>query len=74
MMSIVPTKILTVEDCEMKINTALLALENPETSEDEAERLNASVMIWEPVLGEIENGNTITFDLEERFGHWGKAN
>ena len=71
--SIVPTKILTVGDCELRIKKNLESLETPESElleEDEA-LLVANIQIWEHVKEKIQNGAIITLDINETFGWWG---
>ena len=69
-----PVKILTVEDCELRIKNCLEAINNLDvdaTEEDEV-RLEAGIQIWERVRDNIIGGATITLDLMETFGYWPK--
>jgi len=71
--SIVPTKILTVEDCELRIKKNLESLENPESDllEEDEMHLAANIQIFEHVKESIQNGAIITLDINETFGWWG---
>jgi hypothetical protein len=68
--SILPTKILTVEDCELRIKDTLIKLENPDLFESEILRLETEIEIWEYMRDKILVGDIITFDSSEVFGCW----
>lgn len=69
-----PVKILTVEDCELRIKKCLEAIDNLdfESAEDDEVRLEAGIKIWERVRDNIIGGATITLDATETFGYWPK--
>jgi len=71
-MSIVPTKILTEVDCEMRIRDTLVKLEAPNLEDMARLRLEVAIDIWEYAKSQILEGFIITLDAEERFGWWGK--
>jgi hypothetical protein len=72
-MPIVPTKILTEADCEMRIRDALRGLQSPDLESLDRMRLEAAIDIWEYAKTQIIDGIILTLDAEERFGWWGQA-
>jgi hypothetical protein len=69
-----PVKILTVEDCELRIKNCLDKLDalDVECTEEDELRLEAGIDIWEHVKKNIVEGATITLDANETFGYWPK--
>jgi hypothetical protein len=67
-----PVKILTVEDCELRIKNSLDLLENPDSLDEDRMEAESIIAIWERVKINILNGATMTLDASETFGYWPK--
>jgi hypothetical protein len=70
MAATVPVKILTLEDCELRIKNSLEVLQTSGLIEEDRLHQEANIQIWEQVKENILQGNTITFDINEQFGYW----
>lgn len=69
-----PAKILTVEDCELRIKNYLEKLDaiDADMLEEDIASLEAGIAIWNQVQANVEAGHIVTLDSNETFGFWPK--
>lgn len=70
----VPARILTVEDCKLRIEKCMEKMETPNMLEDDLVYQEALIAIWSRAEELIEGGTLLTLDMEERFEVWGTVN